>query len=107
MENTNINLNLKENENNEDLIIDNKEQFIEYYTKITTPSNRIANIISNTISVDKEFSNEVIRKLYAENNVLVISYRFKSYMTKSFKKSLSSLFDNIELILNTIEIFDK
>ena len=71
----------------------------------TFPTNEIAQIVGNALDVDKEFVEEITRQIKAEGRTLNIKYDFDCQYIKSFKKSLSSLYENMKLVKETIKDF--
>jgi len=85
---------------------DNKVEFWKYNIRVPLTSEKICKIIFNTLSVDKEPKPEIIqRTLKVDINCLVCEW--KSSNPKHLRVSIKSFFENIQLILDTIEQFDK
>ena len=72
---------------------------------MTFPTNEVANIIANSLNVDKEYNEEIKREIKAEGRILNIKYNLESKQIKNLKKSLLSLYENIKLIVLTIKDF--
>ena len=65
----------------------------------------MAKIIANSINVDKEYSEEISREIKTEGSTLIIKYDLDTKYTKSLKKSLNTLYENLKLIILTIKDF--
>ena len=72
---------------------------------MTFPTNEVAQIIANSLNVDKEYCEEITREIKAEGRTLNIKYTFEAKYTKNLKKSLSALYENLKLIVLTIKDF--
>ena len=72
---------------------------------MTFPTNEVAQIIANSLNVDKEYSEEINREIKAEGRILNIKYDLEAKHIKNLKKSLLSLYENIKLIVLTIKDF--
>ena len=69
------------------------------------PSNEISEIIKNSLDVDEEFCAEIAREIITEGKSLTIKYKFDAKYLKTFKKSLSCLYENLRLVILTIKDF--
>ena len=72
---------------------------------MTFPTNEVAQIIANSLNVDKEYCEEINREIKAEGRILNIKYDLEAKYIKNLKKSLLSLYENIKLIVLTIKDF--
>ena len=72
---------------------------------MTFPTNEVAQIIANSIDVDKEYTEEISRQIKAEDKTLNIKFEFEAKYVKNLKKSLITLYENLKLIILTIKDF--
>ena len=61
--------------------------------------------MANSLDVDEEFTKEINREIKAEGRILNIKFELEAKHIKSLKKSLISLYENINLIVLTIKDF--
>ena len=61
--------------------------------------------MANSLDVDPEYIEEIKREIKTQGRTLLIIYNLEGALIKSLKKSLSSLFENIKLIVETIKDF--
>lgn len=76
-----------------------------YEINLTLPTKEAAQIVCNSLDVDSEFIEEIKREIKTEGRVLTIKYDLDAYLIKNLKKSLSSLFENMKLVVQTIKDF--
>ena len=72
---------------------------------MTFPTNEVAQIIANSIDVDKEYTEEINRQIKVEDKTLNIKFEFEAKYAKNLKKSLITLYENLKLIILTIKDF--
>ena len=57
------------------------------------------------MDVDSEYVEEIKRTIKSEGRTLNIIYEFEGKQIKNFKKSLSTLYENMKLVVLTIKDF--
>lgn len=61
--------------------------------------------MGNSLDVDAEFIDEIKREIKSQGRTLIIKYDLEASLIKSLKKSISSLLENMKLIVLTIKDF--
>ena len=72
---------------------------------MTFPTKEIAQIIANTLDVDKEYCEEISRHIKVEDKTLNIKFEFEAKNIKNLKKSINTFYENLKLIILTIRDF--
>lgn len=88
------------------LKIENTDDNIKYSFSLKVLNKELAEIIKNTISVDKEYNSNINREItISEEGNITFLYSSKAIYLKPMKKSINSLMDSISLILETVNQF--
>jgi len=87
--------------------MDSIQEVNKWQYKIALPfdSERICHIVHNSLRIDTEpRQHEITRELLPNGNVL--QCHWKSTSDKTLRVALNAFFENVDLILKTVENFD-
>jgi len=87
--------------------MDLKQEFNKWQFKVVLPfeSERLCTIVYNSLRIDIEpRPHEISRELSINGNVLQCDWR--STVDRTLRVAVNSFFENVDLILKTVESFD-
>ncbi|KAL4454252.1 hypothetical protein ABPG74_012209 [Tetrahymena malaccensis] len=89
---------------NQDIIVDDQGRYV-FRLQFRLPEKRFAQIVCQTIEVDKELNDTVVEKQIFNNDSDVITLIYRSKDAKKIRSAIKNTIENICLSLETINKF--
>ena len=91
----------------ETLVVNNIDDKIKLEIKFNFLNQKLSNILKSALEVDPEYSKEIKREFEIdESGNLNLSYQTHALNIKPMKKSVNAMYENMRLILETIQLFN-